>query len=151
MPNMSGVLLILGFVLLGVITCALSLKIVIWALNALFFSGEATVAIPRPGIFRSLGINLLSFGVISLVSYAVMQWLAYIPRAESFKIGTSVEWLIVYGGFAYSIVIFWRMLPTTFWRAALVAAADWMLLFFVSGIYFMLMMMYAYSGHSTGK
>ena len=151
MPNVSGTVFIAGMVLLGLVTCTLSLKFVVWALNALFFSGDAVVAIPRPSIMRSVVINFVVFGVSAVVAYAVAMWLNYIPRAESYKIGTSVEWIVVYSSFAYSVIVLWRMLPTTFWRSLLVATADWMVLFFFSGMYFMAMMMFAYSGHSTGK
>ncbi|MEI6232743.1 MAG: hypothetical protein WCT04_06815 [Planctomycetota bacterium] len=149
MTTLQANLYIVALVVLGIVTCTVCLKIVVWALNGTVYGTDPAKALPSLSFMRSTIINLATFGVIAALGYACILYLNYIPRADSFKYGVSIEWAVIYAGFVYSVFVFWRMLPTTFWRALVVAIADWTLLFLVGGVYFFIMMVIAFSGHKN--
>ncbi len=151
MPVMSVILVIVGCCLAGLLVTALSLKFIVWSLNGLFFGTDPSTGIPALTFLRSVAINFITFGIIAAVGYGVSVWLNWIPRADSFRLAVSIEWYVTLGSYLFSIVMFWKMLPTTLWRAIIIATIDWMMLFLLGGVAFMVMMMIAYSGHSTGR
>src|SRR5262245_7104755 len=116
-----ALLILVLFSVTGLITCAISLKIIIWAFNGLFFGKTPDARIAPPSFLKSIGLNFLTFLIISSIVgmnlSAVKALVGNLPE-YIFVLVQTFEAIV---GFAVLWMILKWLLPTTWLRAFLLA------------------------------